>query len=139
MISEIPQGLHRASKSSNVPQSSRRVTLAATVVLAAAIAWLYSDVVPALVRQWAADDNYSHGFFIVPLAAYFAWERRRAFAAAPLRPSLLGLVVVAGSMLMLVAGLLGAELFVSRVSIIGALGGALLFLFGWQHLRVMLF
>jgi exosortase len=40
---------------------------------------------------------------------------------------------------MLVAGLLGAELFLSRVSLIGALGGALLFLFGWQHLRVMLF
>lgn len=100
---------------------------------------VYWSVIAGLVDAWSTDDNYSHGFFIVPLAGYFAWERRRAFAAAPLGPSMLGLLIVAGSMAMLVAGLLGAELFLSRVSLIGALGGALLFLFGWQHLRVMLF
>ena len=50
-----------------------------------------------------------------------------------------GLVVVAGSMALLVAGLLGAELFLSRVSLIGAVAGSILFLFGWQRLRIMLF
>ena len=56
-----------------------------------------------------------------------------------MRPSCFGLLVVAGSLVMLVAGLLGAELFLSRVSFIGALAGSLLFLFGWQRLRVLLF
>ena len=41
--------------------------------------------------------------------------------------------------MLLVAGLLGAELFLSRVSMIGVLAGAILFLFGWPHLRVLLF
>ena len=100
---------------------------------------VYWSVINGLVEAWSTDDNYSHGFFIVPLAAYFAWERRRAFAAAPVRPALLGVIVVAGSMAMLVAGLLGAELFLSRVSLIGAFAGSILFLFGWQRLRIMLF
>lgn len=100
---------------------------------------VYWQVLAGLVDAWSTDDNYSHGFFIVPLAAYFAWERRGAFAAAPVRPSYFGLLVVAGSLVMLVAGLLGAELFLSRVSIVGALAGSLLFLFGWARLRVVLF
>jgi exosortase len=112
--------------------------IAAGVVLGGLLL-VYWSVINGLVDAWSTDDNYSHGFFIVPLAAYFAWERRRAFAATPVRPSYVGLLVVAGSMAMLVAGLLGAELFLSRVSLIGALAGSLLFLFGWQRLRVMLF
>ena len=112
--------------------------LAAGLVLGGLLL-VYWSVIRGLIDAWSTDDNYSHGFFIVPLAAYFAWERRRAFAAAPVRPSYLGPVVVAGSLALLVAGLLGAELFLSRVSLIGAIAGSILFLFGWQRLRIVLF
>jgi exosortase len=113
--------------------------LIAAALVVGAMLLVYWGVITGLIDAWSTDDNYSHGFFIVPLAAYFAWERRHAFAALPLRASWFGLVVVAGSMLLLVGGLLGAELFMSRVSLIGALAGSVLFLFGWQRLRVMLF
>lgn len=112
--------------------------LAAGLVLGGLVL-VYWSVIRGLIDAWSTDDNYSHGFFIVPLAAYFAWERRGAFAAAPVRSSSVGLLLVAGSMAMLVAGLLGAELFLSRVSIIGAIAGSILFLFGWQRLRIVLF
>ena len=39
----------------------------------------YWSVLVSLVGAWYTDDNYSHGFFIVPLAVYFAWERRARF------------------------------------------------------------
>lgn len=112
--------------------------LAAGLVLGGLVL-VYWSVIRGLIDAWSTDDNYSHGFFIVPLAAYFAWERRRAFAAAPTGSSYFGLLVIAGSMALLVAGLLGAELFLSRVSIIGAIAGSILFLFGWQRLRIVLF
>ena len=113
--------------------------LAAVGLVLGALLVVYWTVIRGLVSAWSTDDNYSHGFFIVPLALYFAWERRRAIAAAPVRPSLLGLVIVAASLFLLVAGLLGAELFLSRVSIIGTLAGAILFLFGWPMLRIVFF
>ena len=104
-----------------------------------ALVMVYWSILRGLISAWSTDDNYSHGFFIVPLALYFAWERRRAIAAAPVRPSLFGVLVVAGSLFLLVAGLLGAELFLSRVSIILTIAGAILFLFGWPMLRILFF
>src|SRR5688572_31223443 len=48
-----------------------------------------------------------------------------------------GLVVVVGSLAVLIAGVLGAELFLTRVSIIGLITGTVLFMLGWQHLRIL--
>ncbi len=48
-------------------------------------------------------------------------------------------MVVLASLVVLAAGVLGAELFLTRVSLIGVLGGIVLFLFGWQHLRILIF
>ena len=45
----------------------------------------------------------------------------------------------AGGILVLLAGLLGSELFLSRVSMLGVLAGGILFLFGWAHLRALAF
>jgi exosortase len=115
---------------------SRRTALA-VVALVAAVGWLYSGVVPGLVRQWATDDDYSHGFFVVPLAAFFIWERREALARASRRPSAAGMAVLAASLLCFVAGQFGAELFLSRVSLIGVLAGLVLYLLGWNHLRIL--
>jgi exosortase len=96
--------------------------------------WLYSHVAAKLVQDWATDGNYSHGFLIPPIAAYLAWERRAQLAATPLRPANAGLLVVAASLSMLIAGVLGAEHFVARVSMIGVLTGTIVFAFGWAHL-----
>lgn len=108
-------------------------------LLAATFGLVYWPVLTTLVSDWATDDNYSHGFLIVPLAAWFAWERRARLAAAPVKPSWLGLATVAGSLGLLVAGTLGAELFLTRISIVGLVAGASLFLWGWTSVRVLAF
>lgn len=97
------------------------MTIGAVLALAAALAWVYGGIMVSLGRQWANDDNYSHGFFVIPLAAFFVWERRDALRRAQRRPSAAGLVVIVASLLVLVAGRLGAELFLTRVSLIGVL------------------
>lgn len=112
---------------------------AALGAVAVALVFVYGEVLAALVRQWSADDNYSHGFFVVPLAAYFAWERRHALAATAIHPHVLGLVVVAASLLVYLAGVAGAELFLTRVSIVGVVAGTVLFLYGARHLRILAF
>ena len=98
---------------------------------------LYRNVIEKLVYDWGHDDNYSHGFLIVPIALYFAWERRERLLGARREPSALGLVVLLGSIMTLLAGILGAELFLTRVSIVGVIAGGVLFVLGWQHLRIL--
>jgi exosortase len=113
--------------------------IAAAGLLAVSFCVLYWAVMVKLASDWVEDPNYSHGFFIVPLAVFFAWERRAALAAAPVRPTYAGLLVMAGAIGVLLAGLLGAELFLSRISMLGVIAGIILFLFGWRHLRLMAF
>jgi exosortase len=109
------------------------------VLAGLAFAAVFFDVGRSLVADWATDDNYSHGFLVVPVALYLAWERRHAVVAAAARPSVAGLAVIVGSLLLLGAGTLGAELFLTRVALVGVLGGVVLFVFGWAHLRLLAF
>ena len=115
-----------------------RTLLSIGLVLAAG-AVVYWQVFVRLFDAWTNDGNYSHGWLIIPLSLYFAWERRDQFIAAPRNPSWLGLVVILGSLALLIAGLLGAELFLTRISIVGTVTGMVLFLFGWSHLKVLMY
>jgi exosortase len=116
-----------------------RRTGAAVAAVAVAIVALYWGTLSSLVRHWASDDDFSHGFFVLPLAAYFLWERRDAFRRAAVQPSIWGAVILAGSLLVFVAGRFGAELFLTRVSLVGVIAGSLLFLCGWRYLRIAAF
>jgi exosortase len=121
-----------------IPRKAGQV--GAIALLVASFALLYWRVLVSLVRAWATDDNYSHGYLILPLAAYLAWERRHRLAALPVRPSTgWGLTVIAGSQALLVVGLLGAELFLSRIAMIATALGGVLFVLGRDHLRVLKF
>jgi exosortase len=99
----------------------------------------YQDVLARLLRDWATDDNYSHGFLVVPLAAFLARARLPRLRQMPAEPSPMGFALVIGSLGVLVAGFLGAELFLTRVSMIGVLVGTVLFVLGWRHLSVLAF
>lgn len=116
-----------------------RDSAAALAAVGAAALIVYGPVLTSLVRQWASDENYSHGFIVIPFAGYFAWRDRRRLRALPVRPSAVGLLVAFGSLLLFVAGQLGAELFLTRVSLIGVAAGAVLFLYGRAHLRTLAF
>jgi exosortase len=114
-------------------------TAAAVFLLLAGVLWLYRDVLQSLVRQWASDDNYSHGFLIVPVALYCAWEQRDRLQRAERRPSLLGVLLVLASLAVFALGVLGADLFLARISLVGVIVGAVLFVWGPAHLRVLAF
>jgi len=109
------------------------------VGLGLALCWLSGGVFTGLVGQWRHDENYSHGFLVVPFAAFVAWTRRDALRRARSNPSWGGLVLLVISLLMFTAGKLGAELFLTRVSLIGVLAGSCAFIWGRAHLRILAF
>jgi exosortase len=111
----------------------------AALVLLCGVVWVYGGVLSSLVRQWAHDDNYSHGFLIIPLAVYCAWERRALLAQAKPRPHAAGLVLILASLFVFTAGVLAAELFLTRISMIGVVIGAVLFVWGREHVRHLAF
>ena len=116
-----------------------RVPWAASALLIGLIVWLYGTVFLRLVAQWWSDPNYSHGFLVPLFSAFILWRRRRELLALQPTPSSWGLVIVAFSLSLLVAGVLGAELFLSRISIVFLIAGMAVCFFGWDHLRASFF
>jgi exosortase len=100
---------------------------------------LYASVFVDLVKNWIRDPNYSHGFIVLPITAYLVWQARGRLAAAVPRPSAVGLVVIAASLVVLLIGTAGVEFFMMRTSAIGVAAGMVLFFGGWRWLRVLLF
>jgi exosortase len=114
------------------------MALASTAV-AGALALLYADVLAGLARQWSHDSDYSHGFVVLPLAAYFTYQRRSRLSATPAQPSTWGLAVVCVGFVIFAAGVAAADLFLARISLLPVVAGCVLFLLGPAHLRVLLF
>jgi exosortase len=100
--------------------------------------FLYADIVAKWVLHWWADDSYSHGLLVAPLALYLAWSRWRERPAPP-GPRGEGLIVVLLACAMCLLGTLGAELFISRLSLIVLLAGLVWTLHGTAALGRMSF
>ena len=110
-----------------------RLVLVGAVALSV-LAIAYWDVAVQLVHAWSTDDNYSHGFLIPPIAAFLAWERRHRFHAAPLQPHAAGLAMAGGSLLILA---LDVPVFAERLSLVCAVVGVVVLLFGWSRVRTL--
>lgn len=100
---------------------------------------LYSGVLLRLVLLWSHDPEYSHGFLVILFAGYIVWRKRRAWAEEPSRPSWLGLPIIFGSLAFLYLGTLGAELFLTRLSLWLMLLGLIIYFEGSRRLRTIAF
>lgn len=113
--------------------------LACTAILAGLLGFLYAQILQALAAQWWFDPDYSHGFFVPLFSAYVLWQRRARILSTKIRPNDYGLVVIIASLCLLFLGSLGAELFLSRVSLLVLCAGLIVFLAGWKVLRLVSF
>jgi exosortase len=65
------------------------------LILAAAFGWAYWQTLVNLVAAWNREPDYSHGFFVAPLAVYFLWAKRDRFPGVAEGLSWLGLTLIA--------------------------------------------
>src|SRR6266567_3529089 len=110
-----------------------------TALLLCLVGWLYAPILGRLAQQWWADPNFSHGFFVPVFSAFVMWQDRFRLAAVPRKPSTWGLPVILLALSMLVLGVFGAELFLSRLSLIALAGGLVIFFLGWEMFRAVFF
>jgi exosortase len=99
---------------------------------------MYASVLSALARQWWDDPNYGHGFFVPVFAVYVLWSERDRWSA-PSRANNIGFPIMLFAIGLRVLGMLGAELFIARLSLVILICGIVLFLAGGQALRSISF
>lgn len=108
-------------------------------IIGGIIFWLYGSMLFHLFAQWWHDPNFSHGFFVPLFSAFVLWRERARLARTTSRPSWSGLLVLAVGVCALIVGQLGAELFLSRFSLLIVLAGVTILFFGWNLFKASFF
>jgi len=109
------------------------------LILAALIAVLYAGQMKGLASEWASSPDASYGAALGCVAVVIAWQRRQSLALAinPNAPPLGGFVVLLIGLAVYLAGSLGADLFLTRASLVVVLAGLTWYLAGGPAVRVM--
>ena len=101
------------------------------IVVTAAIVFLFASVLVKLGRDWWTDENYSHGLLVPFVIAFILWQERDRLKRAISEPAgLFGGAIVIFSLVMLLGGTVGAELFTQRIALVLAILGTIIYFFG---------
>ena len=118
-------------------ERSRGATMLGWAALLACVVLVYGKTLITLGRNWWSDDNYSHGLLVPFAIAFLIHQEYPRWKQIAHRPSGMGAVAIVFSQIVGLAGYLGAEFFLQRVSIAMLACGIVLFLWGWRQLREM--
>jgi exosortase len=127
---------HRESHSID---SRASVTWLPYLVIAALLVAIYYNIGIKLVSDWYNLPDYSHGFLVPLFSLFLIWDKRKVLATIPVRQTWQGLPLIIFSLIILIAGVYGVELFTSRVSFVFLMGGLIWTFFGTAMLRELLF
>jgi len=108
-------------------------------LVAALTASLYADSAVEMVGKWWNSPNASHGFLVLPIAAYLAWLKRDRLARTPREASPWGIPVVIAAVGMLLVGRWAEINFVGPLSLVVLLGGYGLHFLGAAMMRELAF
>ncbi len=98
-------------------------TIGVSLLIVGFVIFLYQEVLWGLGSDWNNDPDYSHGFLVPFLSVYFIWERWNVLTDETPSPSFWGIGLLSLGLFSLVVGLVGAELYVQRTSLIVVLSG----------------
>jgi len=115
------------------------LTALLTAVVAGAILWFYGPVLWGLVAQVATDDDFSFGLMLPLVSGYIVYQRWPELRQNAGPPAGAGLAVMGAGFLLYIAGELGADLYLPRVSFLVVLAGLALLLGGWPWWRRLAF
>ena len=122
------------------PAPRRRLeAYALLLLLLGSFTLAYWPTLEGLVGAWSNSDDYSHGFIILPLSVFIAWQKRDLIAGLQPNPSRWGLVLVAAALLLYLVGRLGEITTLAAVSMVPALAGVILYLRGCAFLGALIF
>ena len=114
-------------------------SLTQLLLLISLVAVLYFHTVVGLAADWWTDPNASHGLIVPFVCAWIIWRQRDRIISAPVEPNWWGLAVIFTGVVVFLAGVFGAEVFLSRVSLLILLAGLAVQLRGGPFFRALLF
>ena len=109
------------------------------LLLAIVVTAIYYQVIAKLVFDWYTNPDFSHGFLVAPFAIFLLWDKRKVLRETPIQQTWSGIWLLLAAIFVLFMGIYGAELFLSRLSLVMLLAGIVWTLCGRAMLREMRF
>ncbi|CAN5700523.1 exosortase [soil metagenome] len=107
-------------------------------LIAAALGFLFANVLVKLGFDWWTDENYSHGLLVPFVIGFIVWSEFDLLKKAVDKPRVwLGFAFVLSAIFLLLAGTLGAELFIQRISLVLILIGITIYFFGAKIMQLL--
>lgn len=148
------RGGHRSRSGSQKPQASYRpldqsevpgYAIGAAVVGAISL-WAYWPMFMGLLSAWNKEPDYSHGYFVIPLAAFFLWARRESFPGIRTAVAWPGLALIVLSVVMryvaaqyYVDAIDGWSLLVWLAGVVWLFGGWRMIQWSWPSIAFLIF
>jgi exosortase len=105
--------------------------------VAAVFLLLYRINLEQLVSTWYGNPDFSHGFLIPFISAFFIYLQWPTLRQLPLRNSPVGLILLIFAVASQVIFLLYGQIQFSHLSMLVMLFGLILWLLGWDHLKIL--
>ena len=99
----------------------------------------YSNTIVWLVESWMYNEYYSHGFLVPIISGYIVWNMRKELISIEKKPSQFGLVLFAAGIIIQGISVLWTIRFLSGISLLLTLAGAIIYLYGWEFMKKIRF
>ena len=98
--------------------------------------YLYQNEIWGIVRQWASDSSWSHGFLIPLFSLYFINQAKNDILNLETRPNYLGLVLLILGIIFYPLNIVHFQYgYLQPIGMIATLGAVVLFLGGWRLIK----
>ena len=118
---------------------TRRASLILPLLAIVMFILAYLPVWQSLIKTWAGSEDYSHGFFILPISLYLVWQKKDALSKLPVEGSVWGLFVISAALLLYIFSIFAEIKTLSSFSMVPLISGIIIYLWGFQMFRALLF
>jgi len=120
-------------------ENTRQDTIKKLFLILILFVLIYFSTFKELIQVWNSNEDYSHGFFILPISLYLIWRKRGEILSQPPVPARWGYVLMLLWAFTYTLGIVGHISTIANVSMILFAIGAVAVLINGRAARIILF
>jgi len=108
-------------------------------LIAACFVLAFHSTINGLLNTWSGNEDYSHGFLIIPVSLFLIWRKRQDLAKLKKYSSTSGLAIIVMSLFFYLFSKFAGILTLAPIAMVFTIWGIVLYLYGYQVIKHLAF